>query len=80
MSEGHQLALTCWKSVKVQTLEVVGNEVVKLLLGLAGDELLDQGDTIGERNVFEHLTPKCPLADRFQTLTQRTEISFSVQT
>ena len=46
-------------------LQVVGDEIVELLLSVAGDELFDQRDPIGEWNIFEHLAPQRALAYRF---------------
>ena len=72
-------ALACWQGKEVRALQVVGNQMVELLLGVTGNELFDQRDAVSEWDVFEYLTPEGALADRFQSLPKRLKIRVGIE-
>lgn len=62
----HQAALAGRQGLEIVPPEVVGNEVIELVLALAGIEGLDHGVAFRERHVLRHLAAQGAVADGFQ--------------
>ena len=71
--QGHQRALAGRQSLEILPPEVIGNEVIELVLALVRIERLDHGMAFRERHVLRDLATQGAVANRFEPCLERIE-------
>jgi hypothetical protein len=64
---------------EILPLQVIGDEVVKLLFGITWNKFFYQRNAICERNILQNLPPQRPLAEWPDSLLQGIEVLFRIE-